>query len=89
MKYLIVFASVCLVLCSCERVDVPVERKAGQQSKTEEQYIKELDEIRDSIHEEVRIKVKRDAKGYSWEISGKDTKEVLKANDILRKRLDN
>lgn len=89
MKYLIVLSVGVLVLCSCGRVDVPVERKAEPQLKTEEQYNKEREEIRDSIREEVRIKVKKDVKGYSWEISGKDTKEVLKANDILRKRLDN
>jgi hypothetical protein len=68
---------------------VPVERKAEPQSKTEDQYNKEREEIKDSIREEVRIKVKKDAKGYSWEISGKDTKEVLKVNDVLRKRLEN
>jgi hypothetical protein len=31
---------------------------------------------------------KKDAKGsYSWEITGKDAQEVLKANETLRKKL--
>lgn len=37
---------------------------------------------------EVKIKLKRDGKdNYSWEISGSDVNQVLKANEKLRKRL--
>ncbi len=52
-------------------------------------YKKEMDEIRKNVKAEVKIKLKKDAKGiYSWEISGKDAQEILKTNEILRKRLD-
>ena len=39
---------------------------------------------------EIKIKLKKDVKGgYGWEIAGKDAQEILKANELLRKRLDN
>ena len=54
----------------------------------EEQYRKELDEVKKTIKGEVKIKLKKDGKGsYSWEIAGKDAQEILKANDTLRKKL--
>ena len=55
----------------------------------DEQYKKELDEIKKNIKGDLKIKLKRDGKGdfYSWEISGKDAAEVLKANDVLAKKL--
>ena len=77
-------------MASCNsggRVDAPNQQKPGSDINVEDQYKKELDEIRKSIKEEIKIKVKKDVKGYSWEITGKDTQEVLKANDTLRKRL--
>ncbi|HEX2966319.1 MAG TPA: hypothetical protein VHO84_11055 [Syntrophorhabdaceae bacterium] len=89
MKRVILLVILLLAGSACDRVDVPPQQKTGPQPKSEDQYNKELEDIRDSIREEVRIKVKKDSKGYSWEITGKDTKEVLKANDTLRKRLDN
>lgn len=79
-----------MLLFSCNsgsRVDVPNQQKPGSDINAEEQYKKELDEIRKSIKGETKIKVKKDVKGYSWEITGKDPQEILKANDALRKRL--
>jgi len=53
------------------------------------QYQKELEEIKKSIKGDIKIRLKKDAKGgYSWEITGKDANEILKANDILKKRLN-
>ena len=79
-----------MLLFSCNsgsRVDVPNQQKTGSDINGEVQYKNELDEIRKSIKGETKIKVKKDAKGYSWEITGKDAQEILKANDALRKRL--
>lgn len=61
--------------------------KEGQK---DDQYRRELEEIRKGIRGDVKIRLKRDGKGefYSWEVSGKDANEVLKANDILSKKLD-
>jgi hypothetical protein len=90
MKNLILFGVLLMLLFSCNngsRVDVPNQQKSGSDINAEAQYKNELDEIRKSIKGETKIKVKKDAKGYSWEITGKDPQEVLKANDALRKRL--
>lgn len=90
MKKPVLFAVLFMLLASCNsggRVDAPNQQKPESDINVEDQYKKELDEIRKSIKEEIKIKVKKDVKGYSWEITGKDTQEVLKANDALRKRL--
>ena len=51
-------------------------------------YQKELDEIKKSLKGDVKIKLKKESKGgYSWEVTGKDAQEILKANDALRKKL--
>jgi hypothetical protein len=75
------------LLSSCNsRIDVPSQQKLESGVNTI-QYQKELDEIKESIKSETKIKVKKDTKGYSWEITGKDPQQILKANDALRKRL--
>ncbi len=60
-----------------------------QESETAEaQYKKEMEEIKKSLKGDIKVKLKRDGKGaYTWEITGKDTQEVLKANETLRKKL--
>jgi hypothetical protein len=78
-----------MLLFSCSK---PPDTSPPQQSvdtQKEEQYKKELDEIRKTIKGEVKIKLKKDGKGdsYSWEISGKDANEILRANDTLTKKL--
>jgi hypothetical protein len=90
MKNPVLFGVLLMLLFSCNsgrRVDVPNQQKTGTDINGEVQNKNELDEIRKSIKGETKIKVKKDAKGYSWEITGKDAHEVLKANDILRKKL--
>ncbi len=77
-------------LLSCTRAqDIPVKQKSAEGEVTvEAQHKKEMEEIRKSLKGDVKIKLKKDGKGlYTWEISGKDAQEVLKANDTLRKRL--
>ena len=89
MKSIVILMSLLLLVPSCGRIDAPVQRKTEAEIKAEDQYNKELEQIRESIRGDIRIKVKKDAKGYSWEITGKDAQEVLKANNVLRKRLEN
>ena len=76
-------------LATCARpVEVTPKPKAAEGEVTEAQYKKEMEEIRKSLKGDLRIKLKRDGKGaYMWEITGKDPQEILKANDMLRKRL--
>lgn len=53
------------------------------------QYKKELEEIKKNIRGDIRIKLKKDGKGgYGWEITGKDLQEVIKANNVLRSRIN-
>ena len=68
--------------------EVPAKAKPPEGEITESQYRKEMDEIKKSLKGDIKVKLKRDGKGnYTWEITGKDTQEVLKANEALRKRL--
>ena len=82
---------VLVLLFACSKAPEPVPDVAAVPDiQKEEQYKKELDEIRKSIKGDVKIKLKKDGKGdyYSWEISGKDAAEVLKVNDTLVRKLD-
>jgi hypothetical protein len=91
---MIKFFSIALVLTllfSCSKApEAAPDVAAIPDIQKEEQYRKELDEIKKNIKGDVRIKLKKDGKGdyYSWEISGKDAAEVLKANDALSRRLN-
>lgn len=80
-----------LLLLGCSKPPEISPSKPSVDAQRDEQYKKELDEIRKTIKGEVKIKLKRDGKGdyYSWEISGKDANEILKANDTLTKKLGN
>ena len=82
---------VLVLLLACSKPPEPVPDVAAVPDiQKEEQYKKELDEIRKSIKGDVKVKLKKDGKGdnYSWEISGKDAAEVLKVNDTLVRKLD-
>lgn len=86
MKRTLIIGIVLLLLSSCNsRTDVPQQKPENGVNAI--QYQRELDEIKESIKSETKIKVKKDAKGYSWEITGKDPQQILKANDTLKKRL--
>lgn len=78
-----------LFLFSCNKVtEIPAKTNITEGPSIEAQYQKEMDEIKKSLKGDVKIKLKKDGKGdYSWEITGKDAQEVLKANDTLRKKL--
>ena len=87
-------AMVCLVAAllgvapwGCTRT-TPVHEAERQRPVSDEQYRKEMEEIKKSLRSEVRIKLKRDGKGaYSWEVSGKDPYEIIKTNGILSKKV--
>jgi len=82
---------VAFLLFSCGNgVELSQKQKKTGEQNSEEQYKKELDEIKKSLKGDVKIKLKKDGKGgYSWEITGKDAQEIIRANDILVKRLSN
>ncbi len=87
MKSTFLIGILLFLLSSCDsRIDVPHQQKPENENN-KVQYQKELEEIKESIKSETKIKVKKDAKGYSWEITGKDPQQILKANDALKKRL--
>ena len=91
MKFFTIF--LCLFfLVSCNKVTevTAPKQKPVEGQASDENFNKEMDDIRKSLKNEVRIKLKKDVKGgYGWEIAGKDAQEILKANETLRKKLDN
>jgi outer membrane biogenesis lipoprotein LolB len=89
MRFFTIFLIV-LILISCNKeMDVSSQKKTSEGQAMEAQYQKELDEIKKSLKGDVKIRLKKDGKGgYSWEITGKDAQEVLKTNEVLRKKLN-
>lgn len=89
MRFFTIFLMVLFAFISCSKgTEVPTQSKSPEGQVMEAQYQKELDEIKKSLKGDVKIKLKKESKGgYSWEITGKDAQEVLKANEALRKRL--
>lgn len=88
MAFLATLLACLILLVACSRSpDFSTKGKAAE-GTTEEQYKKEVEEVRKTIKGEVKIKLKKDGKGlYTWEIQGKDPQEVLKVNETLRKKL--
>ncbi len=78
-----------VLLVACSKPPEATVTKPSSELQKEDQYRRELEDIRKTIKGEVKIKLKKEGKGdvYSWEISGKDANEVLKANDTLTKKL--
>lgn len=87
MHIFIVFLILCSLLSCSRGSDIQPKQKIGGTEIADTYYTKELDEIKKSLKGEIRIKLKKDGKGYSWEITGKDAQEILKANELLRKKL--
>ena len=89
MRFFTIFLAVLFVFISCSKgTEVSTQSKVAEGQEMEAQYQKELDEIKKSLKGDVKIKLKKESKGgYSWEVTGKDAQEVLKANDALRKKL--
>lgn len=83
-------ALVVLLFAGCQRPPEVVSVAAPQEAqKEEQQYKKEMEELRKGMKGDLKIKLKRDGKAesYSWEITGKDANEVLRANDVLVRKL--
>jgi hypothetical protein len=77
----------CLLGCTRAQ-EIPPKQKAGESESADVQYKKEMEEIKKSLKGDTKIKLRRDGKGlYTWEITGKDAHEILKANEGLRKKL--
>lgn len=88
---IVIFLVAALFLLSCSKTtEIPAPYKKAEADNTSletERYKEDLEAIKKTIKSDTKIKLKKDAKGvYSWEITGKDTREVLKANDTLSKR---
>lgn len=85
------FLSVFILLSgiSCSKpTETPPKKTQEEAGANDTQYKRELEEIKKNLRGDIKIKLKKDSKGgYSWEITGKDAGEVLKANDTLRKKL--
>jgi|YelNatPaOPRAMG01_1025707.scaffolds.fasta_scaffold00771_12 translation initiation factor 1 (eIF-1/SUI1) len=76
------------LLFSCEKLKDVASPPKNDVKKNEERYERQIEELKKAVKGDIKIKLKRDGKGnYTWEIQGRDVNEVLKANDILRKRL--
>lgn len=74
-------------LSGCTRPAVVHEVEKAR-AASDEQYRKEMEEIKKVMRGDIKIKLKKDGKGaYSWEITGKDACEVIKANSILSKKI--
>jgi hypothetical protein len=88
MRFFTIFLVIFAFISCSKGTEVSSHPKATEGQGMEAQYQKELDEIKKSLKGDVKIKLKKESKGgYSWEITGKDSQEVLKANEALRKRL--
>jgi len=89
MKFFTIFLIIFLLFSCGKGTQTPNKQKTAEGEAIETQYKQEMDELKKSLKGEVKIKLKKDGKGgYSWEITGKDAQEVLKANEILRKKLN-
>jgi len=75
-------------LCGCGR-DRGVPETAKIQPAAEARYGKELEEIRKSLRGDIKIKLRKDGKGsYSWEITGRDPQEIVRADAVLGRRIN-
>ncbi len=91
MRLLSIVFVLALVFLACTKPPEAVPAKpVVPDAQREDQYKKELEEIRKTLKGDIKIKLKRDGKGdfYSWEVDGKDVAEVLKVNETLAKRLN-
>lgn len=88
-KYIAVFVISAFFTGCGKGVEVPGKTGAPAETVPGAGYKKELEEIRRNIRSDIRIKLKKDARGgYGWEITGRDPQEVIKANNILKSRVN-
>ncbi len=79
-----------LLLACSKPPEAVTANPAIPEAQKEDQYKRELEEVRKTLKGDIKIKLKKDGKGdfYSWEIDGKDVGEVLKVNEALAKKLE-
>ncbi|HUJ68781.1 MAG TPA: hypothetical protein VLW86_04625 [Syntrophorhabdales bacterium] len=91
MRRLSIIFVLVTVLLGCTKPPEAVPAKPSDPDvQKEDQYKKELEEIRKTLKGDIKIKLKKDGKGdvYSWEIDGKDAAEILKVNEALARKLN-
>ncbi len=75
-------------ISGCTR-PAPVNEVERQRAVSDQQYRKDMEEIKKTMRGDIKIKLKKDGKGaYSWDISGKDPYEIIKTNNILSKKIN-
>lgn len=85
-KTVLLVVIACVGLCGCSREMEPGHMPKPQPA-ADVRYGKELEEIRKSLRGDIRIKLRRDGKGTcSWEITGKDPQEIVRADAVLGRR---
>lgn len=78
----------CALIAGCGR-NAEVQERAKMLPAAHAGSGKELEEIRKTLKGDIRIKLRRDGKGtYSWEVTGKDPQEVIRANAVLARRIN-
>ena len=86
-KRVLLLVLLAVALFGCGR-EAALKEGAKPEVVRDVQYRRELEEIRKSLKGDIKIKLRKDGKGaYSWEIAGKDPQEIIRANDVLRKRI--
>lgn len=76
------------LLPSCDKINEVRFKETAKKEISQENYERQIEELKKAVKQDIKIRLKRDSKGsYSWEIQGKDVNEVLKVNDILKRRL--
>ena len=91
MRLLSIIFVLATLLLGCTKPPEAVPAKSSDPDvQKEDQYKKELEEIRKTLKGDIKIKLKKDGKGdaYSWEIDGKDAAEILKVNEALARKLN-
>src|SRR5208283_5790456 len=91
MRFLPIVLILAAFVFACSKSPEAVPAKpAIPEAQKEDQYKKELEEVRKTLKGDIKIKLKKDGKGdfYSWEIDGKDVAEVLKVNEALTRKLE-
>jgi hypothetical protein len=90
MRFGAVWACLILLIFACSRTpEVQTVSKPMDAAQKDEQYKREMDEIRKNLKGDIKIKLKKDGKAgaYNWEIDGKDVHEVLRTNDVIARKL--
>ena len=89
MKKILILWTILLIFSSaCEKKSSAPEGKPEAQAPPKVAAAKEEDKMGEAFPAEIKIKLKWDGKtNYSWELTGSDVDQILKADEKLRKQL--